>query len=108
MHKCHLHTVDRLSIDGFDWDAGNSAKCLAHHIALAEVESVFANRPLVGPDPFDPAIEQRWRAIGRTASGRPAFVVFTLREVDGLRLIRPISARYMHAKEVRKYEQHQG
>lgn len=107
MHKCHHYPVNRLSLDGFDWDAGNSAKCLVHGIALAEVESVFDNCPLVGPDPFDPAIERRWRAIGRAASGRPAFVVFAVRAAGNLRLIRPISARYMHAKEVRKYEQHQ-
>ena len=94
--------------DGFDWDAGNAAKCEAHGIARAEVESLFAAEPLVGPDPFDPAVEQRWRAIGRTASGRPAFVAFTVRERGGKRLIRPISARHMHAKEVRRYDQEQG
>ena len=94
-------------LDGFDWDAGNSAKCEAHGISRTEVESVFAGAPLVGPDPFDPAVERRWRAIGRTSSGRPAFVAFTVRERDGARLIRPISARYMHASEVRKYEQEQ-
>lgn len=97
--------MSTLRYDGFDWDAGNRAKCLAHGISIAEVESVFANAPLIGPDPFDPAIEQRWRAIGRAASGRPAFVVFTIREAGEMRLIRPISARYMHGKEVRKYEQ---
>jgi uncharacterized DUF497 family protein len=100
--------MSNLRIDGFDWDAGNSAKCKAHGMNRAEVESVFAEAPLVGPDPFDPAVERRWRAIGRTGSGRPAFVAFTVRECDGVRLIRPISARYMHFKEVRKYEQEQG
>ena len=94
-------------LDGFDWDAGNSAKCEAHGISRTEVESVFAGAPLVGPDPFDTAVERRWRAIGRTSSGRPAFVAFTVRERDGAHLIRPISARYMHASEVRKYEQEQ-
>ena len=97
--------VNAARFDGFDWDQGNSAKCQAHGISLAEVESLFDGAPLIGPDPFDPALEQRWRAIGRTANGRPAFVVFAVREGDGERLIRPISARYMHAKEARKYEQ---
>ena len=74
-------------------------------MTIAEIESVFAGMPLVGPDPFDPAVETRRRAIGRTEGGRPAFVVFTLRDADGEAHIRPISARYMHIKEVRKYEQ---
>ena len=94
-----------MRFDGFDWDAGNSEKCQAHGMTLAEVESIFAGNPLVGPDPFDPGVEERWRAVGRAASGRMAFVVFTVREVAGARLIRPISARYMHAKEVRSHEQ---
>lgn len=33
------------------------------------------------------------------------FVAFTLRVKAGLRLIRPISARYMHAKEAKRYEE---
>lgn len=36
---------------------------------------------------------------------RPIFVVFTFREIQEERLIRPISARYMHEKEVQKYEE---
>jgi hypothetical protein len=44
--------------------------------------------------------EQRFRAIGVAASKRHVFIVLTLR--DGL--IRPLSARYIHAKEVRRYE----
>ena len=100
--------VDELHFDGFDWDEGNVAKCQLHGMTAAEVESIFTGTPLVGPDPFDPAVEMRWRAIGRTTSGRPAFVAFTIRRIDGKRLIRPISARYMHAKEARKYEQEQG
>jgi len=94
-----------MRFDGFDWDTGNSAKCQAHGMTLDEVESVFFGVPLVGPDPFDAGTEARWRAIGRTEGGRAAFVVFTFREVGGERLIRPISARYMHTKERRRYEQ---
>jgi uncharacterized protein len=103
-----LTAVVSLRLDGFDWDEGNSSKCQAHGMRLIEVESIFAGAPLVGPDPFDPAMERRWRAIGRTASGRPAFVVFTLRTLGGQHLIRPLSARFMHAKEVLKYEQAHG
>lgn len=108
MYKRQFGQVSTLRFDGFDWDAGNSAKCEAHGMTRAEVESVFLGSPRVGPDPFDPAAERRWRAIGRTGSGRPAFVAFTVRERDGVHLIRPVSARHMHAKEVKKYEQEQG
>jgi uncharacterized DUF497 family protein len=100
--------VTELHFDGFDWDLGNIAKCQSHGMSQAEVESIFAGAPLIGPDPFDPAVEMRWRAIGRAMNGRPAFAVFTVRQIDEQRLIRPISARYMHAKEARKYEQEQG
>jgi uncharacterized protein len=44
------------------------------------------------------------RAIGKTAEGRAIFVVFTLRRRGDDILIRPISARHMHDKEVKSYE----
>jgi uncharacterized DUF497 family protein len=48
--------------------------------------------------------EERLKAIGRSHSGRSIFLVFTLRERDGKTYIRPISARYMHRREVETYE----
>lgn len=108
MYKRQSHPVSGLHVDGFDWDAGNSGKCQGHGLTLPEVESIFDHEPLVGPDPFDPLVERRWRAIGRTASGRAAFVVFTIRSSAGRKLIRPLSARYMHAKEALKYDQIKG
>lgn len=42
--------------------------------------------------------------IGKTRSGRYVFLVFPLRTIRGRALIRPISARYMHKKEVIRYE----
>jgi len=44
------------------------------------------------------------RAIGRTADGRFVFLVFMLRKPDSKTMIRPISARYMHQKEIDHYE----
>jgi uncharacterized protein len=44
------------------------------------------------------------RAIGKTRSGRYVFLVFMLRTIHGSTLIRPISARYMHKKEIDRYE----
>lgn len=43
-------------------------------------------------------------AIGRTQSGRYVFLVFMLRRAHDGTLIRPISARYMHSKEIAYYE----
>jgi uncharacterized DUF497 family protein len=59
---------------------------------------------LVVPDRAHSFSEQRIRAIGKTEGGRSIFIVFTIRERGGKRFIRPISARYMHRKEVRHYE----
>jgi uncharacterized DUF497 family protein len=48
--------------------------------------------------------KQRMRAIGKTRSGRYVFLVFMPRTIHGRTLIRPISARYMHKKEIDHYE----
>ena len=44
------------------------------------------------------------RAIGKARSGRYVFLAFTVRAVHGRTLILPISARYMHKKEIDHYE----
>ena len=85
---------------GFEWDAANRAHCRKHGVTPAEIESVFAGNPRIAPDWKHSAREARFLAIGRTEEGRPAFVVFTMR---GDR-IRPLSARYMHAKEAAQYD----
>jgi len=38
-------------------------------------------------------------------NGRDLFVVLTFRIVAGRRLLRPITARYMHRKEIERYGQ---
>jgi uncharacterized DUF497 family protein len=91
-----------MKIAGFDWDTGNWPKCGKHGLSQAEIEEVFARTPAVLADPFPE--EARMRAIGTTAAGRHVFVVFQLREVDGRTKLRPISARYMHPKEIAHYE----
>jgi hypothetical protein len=52
------------------------------------------------PDPAHSLTEQRFIAIGRTPAGRPVFIAVCFR---GAR-IRPISARYMHARQVARHE----
>ena len=59
----------------------------------------------VGADRYEIlAGERRYRAIGTTDEGRKAFVIFPLRHRNGAQRLRPISARYMHRKEVAAYE----
>jgi uncharacterized DUF497 family protein len=93
-----------MRVGGFDWDDGNRAKCGKHGVSAAEIEALFLAGPLVAPDPKHSAAETRFIAIGPNADGRPIFVAFTLRTKGGRRLIRPVSARYMHDKEIMAYE----
>src|SRR5271167_3202057 len=93
-----------LVVDGFDWDDGNAAKCETHGVSIAEIETIFGGQPRVAPDPTHSAAEDRFIAIGRNREGRPISVAFTFRNRNGHRLIRPVSARYMHIREIRRYE----
>lgn|GEM_PF-2658503 len=61
-------------------------------------------RPAAFPDRGQET-EERFNAIGRNAEGRYLFIVFAFRVKDEDALIRLISARYMHQKEVSHYEQ---
>jgi uncharacterized DUF497 family protein len=90
---------------GLDWDAGNRAKCQAHGVSIEEIESFFGHRPRFAPDVAHSEGENRFIAVGTTKAGRALFVAFTFRERSGRRLVRPISARYMHAKEAKRYGQ---
>jgi uncharacterized DUF497 family protein len=92
-----------MKVDGFDWDDGNWPKCGSHGVSKLEIEFVFLNEPQTDADPF--TTERRFRAIGRSEAGRYIFVVYTLRGHEGRKLIRPISARFMHDKEVTRYDQ---
>jgi len=91
------------SIGGFDWDAGNRDKCRKHGVSLADIEAFFRGRIAVHPARAGNK-EERFIAIGSTTEGRHILVVFTLRIRNGKTLIRPISARYMHRREVAHYE----
>ena len=93
-----------LLVSGFDWDSGNRAKCQKHGVSISEIEALFVGGPMVAPDPGHSETEDRLIAIGRTGLGRAMFVGFTFRVRGGRQLIRPITARYMHAKEAAAYE----
>jgi uncharacterized protein len=91
-------------VAGFDWDRGNRAKCQRHGVSIGEIEEIFARRHTLRADVEHSLVEERLKAIGQTDAGRFVFVVFTLRERDGKTYIRPISARYMHRREIENYE----
>ncbi|HEX6441346.1 MAG TPA: BrnT family toxin [Stellaceae bacterium] len=93
-----------LLASGLDWDAGNLEKCQKHGVSIAEIEAVLRGDPQIAPAPRRSLTEERVIAVGRTSEGRPVFIAFTFRMRDGARLVRPISARYMHAKEIERYE----
>jgi uncharacterized protein len=97
-----------LQFDGFDWDRGNRTKCQKHGLSVAVIESLFARPLAIIPSTADSRGESRFCAVGQTSDGRRIFLVFTLRKGDkhsgDKQLIRPISARYMHKKEIESYE----
>lgn len=97
--------IDFDKITGFDWDAGNSRKSTdKHDVSQAEAESIFFNDPLiVVEDAKHSENEQRLNALGRTAQNRLLHITFTLRQ-NGT-MVRVISARDMHRKERKIYEQ---
>ncbi len=90
-----------MEIEGFDWDSGNWPKCGKHGVSRTEIERLFLDGgAMVAPDlKHSTPTESRHIAAGRV-DGRALFVAFAFRG----KLIRPISARYMHTKEASSYE----
>jgi uncharacterized DUF497 family protein len=75
-----------------------------HGVSIAQIEALFARGPRIAPDLKHSADEDRYIAVGRTSTGRPLFAAFTIRTKNRRRLIRPVTARYMRAKEIEAYE----
>ena len=96
--------IDWERIAGFDWDIGNSRKSAEKHdVSQAEAESIFFNDPLIVADEKHSGTERRFNALGKTAQNRLLHVTFTLRR-NGT-MIRVISARDVHRKERKFYDQ---
>lgn len=91
-------------ISGFDWDEANLTKCRKHGVSTAETEAMFARPVAIRPDDAHSLAEQRFLAVGKGGAGRWIFLVFTLRKRGGRTYVRPVTARYMHKKEIRRYE----
>ena len=91
----------------FAWDVANTRKCQKHGVSTLEIEFLFMHEPAIYPDPKHSGNEIRYFAVGINNAGRTMFVVFTYRQRDGTRTIRPISARYMHKKEIDYYKSYE-
>ena len=89
---------------GFDWDAGNAGKCEKHGVGIADIEDVFSRSLHILADLRHSGVEDRFIAVGKTTDGRGIFIGFTFRAGKAGFLIRPITARFMHKREVEKYE----
>jgi hypothetical protein len=92
------------ALAGFQWDDGNWPKCAKHGVSKDEIEHVLRGEAMVRPDRTGRG-EPRFNAISRNAAGRYLFIAFAIRNVEGRPMIRRISARYMHQKEIAHYEQ---
>jgi hypothetical protein len=93
-----------MEFDDFDWDEGNWPKCSQHGVGRLEIEDLFRlGFASIFPDPRHSVYEVRQVAVGQIENGRWLLVVFVERDHQGAHLIRPVSARYMHTKEVSKY-----
>jgi uncharacterized DUF497 family protein len=86
-----------MKFGGFDWDSGNLPKCIGHGVSLGEIEALFRGDVYVVRDTVVGG-ERRTPAFGKGVR-RWIFCVFTWR---GDR-IRPVSIRFMHDKEVKRY-----
>jgi uncharacterized DUF497 family protein len=97
--------IDLNKIIGFNWDAGNESKSVGKHsVDKYEAEQVFFNKPLlIVEDQKHSDDEVRLHALGKTNQQRLLHITFTLRSHKTL--IRIISARDMHRKERKIYEQ---
>ena len=90
---------------GFDWDQGNREKCQRHGVSITDIEAMFAATVFVATDPLHSVKEECFKAIGAGTEGQKLLVVFTWRTRGGETFIRPVSARYMHQKEIKWYEE---
>ena len=103
MREKHIDESIILDTEGFQWDKGNEFKNWnKHKVTRLEAEQVFLNRPILLLDDIKHSQnDKRHFALGQTDEERKLFISFTIRG----NLIRVISARPMHKKEEKIYEQ---
>jgi uncharacterized protein len=71
----------------FEWDeAKNRENIKKHGFDLADAEEMFRGVLVIDPDTREDYGEKRWVGLG-TIGGRVAYVVFTERDPDTIRII---------------------
>ncbi|MGN6583364.1 MAG: BrnT family toxin [Rhizobiaceae bacterium] len=88
-----------MEFESFDWDDDNWRKCGKHGLTREDIEALFLRTISILPAPERRKGEERLLAIGKLGDGRSVLVVFTFRIRNDTKLLRPISARYLHEKE---------
>ncbi len=97
--------VDIVKANGFDWDDANIYKIYRRGLSIDIVEEFFSREVLILPDHKHSEKEYRIVAFGKSLEGRYMRAVFTMRKMNDHDLIRVVTARYMHKKEVKVYEE---
>lgn len=87
----------------FQWDEGNRTKNWEkHRVSCEEAEQCFFNPHILVADEAHSLAENRYFLYGTTNEKRLLTIVFTVRDRQ---LVRIVSARPMHKKEKRFYEE---
>jgi uncharacterized DUF497 family protein len=90
----------------FDWDEGNRGKNLRHDVQDWEIEEAFSDRRRISQGVQVVDGERRYVLLARAAtSGKYLRIIYTIRERDGVMLVRPISAYLMPANSRRRYDE---
>lgn len=88
----------------FDWDEGNRDKNLTHGVHDWEIEEALQDPRGKSAGKLEVGGELRYLLMGQSkTSGKYLRVVYTIRERDGKRLIRPISATSLTGRARRRY-----
>jgi uncharacterized DUF497 family protein len=86
----------------FEWDeAKNRENIKKHGFDLADAEEMFRGVLVIDPDTREDYGEKRWVGLG-TIGGRVAYVVFTERDPDTIRIISLRKASHRERKEYEK------
>jgi uncharacterized DUF497 family protein len=93
----------------FDWDPNKAASNLRKHgVSFQTAVLVFADpNALVMQNRVENG-EERWQAIGVVEGLFMLVVAHTVRERDGIEVIRIISTRRANRREKRRYEEENG
>jgi uncharacterized protein len=99
--------VGKIEFEAFEWDDGNYLHCQTHGIQVETIEKIFEQQLLYFEDMRNSSSEKRWIAVGESGPRRLVFVAYTIRKIGRDRLLRPISARYIHrnSREEKVYEE---